>query len=107
MTHPLATTAGLKRIMTPGSTLRITNHLRPEASRLTVVLPKTNTVDLVTHAEGAKRGSHLAWPKRGDLRPDEHDDRTVHVDRDGDPFLTITVMESEQLDALQAPKVGA
>lgn len=104
MKHPLSTVSGIKKALEPGSTLRLVNHIRPQASRTTVVLPKTNTVDLVTHAEGAPRGSHLRWPKAKQLRPDEDDLRTVHIDHvDGEtrtPFLTITVLESEHLDAL-------
>lgn len=93
--HPLGSVAALKRTLTPGTTLRMVNHLRPQASRLTVVLPKTNSVDLVTHAENAPRGSHLRWPKAADLRPDPEDHRKVHIDSDGTPFLTLTVLESE------------
>lgn len=104
MNHPLSTVAGIKRALTPGTTIRLVNHLRPQASRTTVVLPKTNTVDLVTHAEGAPRGSHLCWPKAKQIRADEDDLRTFHIDHvDGDkrvPFVTITVLESEYLDAL-------
>lgn len=98
-THPLGTVAALKRVLIPGVTIRINNHLRPQASRITVVLPKTNTVDLVTQAEGAPRGSHLCWPKAKQLRVEPDDGRTVHIDHvDGTqrvPFITITVLESE------------
>jgi hypothetical protein len=93
--HPLGSVAALKRALEPGATIRIVNHIRPQANRLATVLPKTNTVDLVTTAEGAPRGSHLRWPKAADLRPSPDDQRTVHIDKDGVPFLTITVLESE------------
>lgn len=104
MSHPLATVAAVKRALTPGTTIRLVNHIRPQASRTTVVLPKTNTVDLVTHAEGAPRGSHLRWPKAADLRAEESDPRAFHIDSDGAPFLTITVLESEYLDALDVTR---
>jgi hypothetical protein len=92
--HPLGTVAALKRALTPGVAIHIENHFRPVATRDTVVHPKTNTVDLVTEAPGAPRGSHLRWPKAADLRPFEGDDRRVHIDKDGTPFLTITIKEA-------------
>lgn len=92
----LGTVAAIKRTLTPGTTIRLVNHVRPEASRVTVVLPKTNTVSLVTAAQGAPYGSHLRWPKAADLRTlDTDGPNTFHIDRDGEPFLTITVLESE------------
>lgn len=92
--HPLGSVAALKRALTPGTTLRLVNHVRPHASRITTVLPKTNTVDLVTAAEGAPRGSYLRWPKAAELRPGP-DDRTVHIDKEGESFLTITILEGD------------
>lgn len=89
--HPLGTVAALKRTLTPGTRIHMVNHLRPVATRHTVVHPKTNTVDLVTEAPGAPRGSHLQWPKSADVRPDPGNPARVHIDRDGTPFLTLTI----------------
>lgn len=92
MTHPLSTVAGLKRYLVDGTTLRLENHIRPHASRTTFVLPRTNTVDLVTWAEQAPQGSHMRWPKAADIRPG-NTNRQVHIDSDGQPFVTLTVIE--------------
>jgi hypothetical protein len=92
-THPLGTVAALKRALVPGTTIRLVNHVRPQASRTCAVHEKTNTVDLVTTAPDAPRGSHLSWPKAADLRPGDND-REVHIDNQGQPFLTITILEA-------------
>lgn len=102
--HPLGSVAAFKRACEPGATLRIVNHIRPQASRLATVLPKTNTVNLVTTADGAPRGSHLRWPKAADFRPDPDRPDTVHIDFDGKPGLTITVLESEHLETRGASR---
>ena len=104
--HPLRTVSALRRVLVPGTTLRIVNHRYPQVSRTTVVLPRTNTVDLVTHALDRRTGkdveSHLPWPKRADLHPDETDSRVVHISHDGvKKFLTVTVLECDD------PTVGS
>lgn len=87
------TLARLKRELRPGVMIRIVNHVRPQASRLATVLGGTNTVELVTtRARGDSRPSHLRWPKAKDVRGGD-DDQTVHIDSDGQPFLTITILE--------------
>jgi hypothetical protein len=93
----IKTVAELKRRLVPGTRIHIENHKRPVATRDTVVLPETNSVDLVTLAPNTTRGSHTQWPKRSELLPGD-DDRTVHIlqtDRDAQlvPFLTITILE--------------
>lgn len=107
MTHPsmLSTVAGIKRALTPGTPVRIVNHLHPDISRTTTVHAKTNTVDLVTYAtnkSGKVIGSHTEWPKKKQLRMGDTPD-TFHVDHvDGEtrtPFLTITVLD----DAADVP----
>lgn len=92
----LTTTAALKRAMRPGATLRIVNHRRPQASRLTVVLAKTNTVDLVTQAKdphGNDVESHLPWPKAKQLSAGDLPNTVNIADETGQPFLTVTVLE--------------
>lgn len=93
----IPTVAALKRTLTPGLglKLRLVNHIRPEASRVCEIHPKTNTVDLVTTAPTAPRGSHLRWPKAKDYRPDAVDPATFHIDSEGKPFLTITIILKE------------
>ena len=87
--------AAIKRQLVPGVTLRIVNHIRPVANRVTTVTPKTNTVDLCTWAENAKGEqveSHMRWPKAADLRPGDLPN-SFHIDSDGTPFLTVTILE--------------
>lgn len=85
-----ATIAAFKRAMVPGTRIHIDNALRPVANRYTVVLPKTNSVNLVTAHPGAERGSHLRWPKKGMVAHDG--DTWALLDDAGDPWLTITVL---------------
>ena len=115
MSHPLATTAALRRALTPGTIVKIENHWHPHTSRTTTVHAKTNTVDLVTYAynrEGKLVPSHMSWPKKGEVRPGA-DDRTVLIDKPEQvgprgqrigttmvPFLAITILEGEHPDAL-------
>jgi hypothetical protein len=88
----IETVTALKRTLTPGTKLRLVNHKRPVANRDCEVHPKTNTVDLVTTAPQAPRGSHLRWPKARDYRPDPTDPATFHIDSEGEPFLTVTIL---------------
>lgn len=62
------TVAALKRTLVPGTRVHVENFRFPDISRDTVVLPETNTVDLVTHVvdkDGNDRKSHLPWPPAG------------------------------------------
>lgn len=67
--------AQLKRACTAGTRLQITNHPRPEISRVTIVT-KTSTVDLITRARDRDgkivEHAHLGWGKAGDWTFDEH-----------------------------------
>lgn len=100
------TVAHLRRTLTPGTRIRITNYVRPAGSRDTRVHEKTNTVDLVTWGintlTGEQVGTHTAWPKAADLRPG--DTETVfHIDQAGKPFLTVEVIGDEHPEATTWP----
>lgn len=88
-----ATVSAFKRAMAHGTPIRIDNRLHPAANRDTVVLTKTNTVDLVTAHPEAPRGSHIGWPKKGGV---VHDGvRTWGlVGDDGAVWLTVTVLDA-------------
>lgn len=85
--------AHMRRTLTPGTRIHIENHFRPAATRDTVVLAKTNTVDLVTEGrgrDGSIVASHLAWPKAHELSGSGN---TFELAKNGAPFLTITLVE--------------
>lgn len=90
------TTAALKRRLTPGTPIRVTNHLHPHLCRDTTVSPRTNTRALATYAtnnEGVVVTSYTDWPKAHRLTWDPATPDTVHIDHGpGEPFLTITVL---------------
>lgn len=86
--------AALRRAMVPGTVIDIVNRRRPVASRTTTVLPKTNTVDLVTSHPDAPHGSHLAWPKAGQVLTDGTAFFIVDPDS-GDWWLSITPVSDE------------
>lgn len=100
------TVAHLKRTLTPGTRIRITNHFRPMASRDTHVHDKTNTANLVTwgteRATGRPAASFLTWPKAGQLRGEENPN-VFHIDDEGRPFLTIEVIGDDHPDAASWP----
>ena len=102
------TLAHFKRTMTPGTRLRITNHVRPAGSRDTRVHEKTNTVDLVTWAQPprgtdvAAVSSHLGWPAAKNLRGDESPN-VFHIDREGIPFVTIEDIGDDHPEAATWP----
>lgn len=97
--HPLSTTAGLRRALKPGTAVRITNHVREAASRVTTVHAKTNTRDLVTYATnaaGAVVPSHTAWPKAAQLDPDPEYGNVVTIrNADGSRFLTLVILSTD------------
>lgn len=101
--------AEMKRRLTPGTRIHIDNHRRPVATRDTVVLAQTNTVDLVTHGvdgNGKDVESHMEWPPADALRPNDDGSvtvmeyeraraglrRTGAVTVGDEPFITITVL---------------
>lgn len=87
-----ATVSAFKRAMAHGTPIHIDNRRRPVANRDSVVLAKTNTVDLVTAHPDAPEGSHIGWPKKGGVVHDG--DRTWGLLADGEVWLTITVLDA-------------
>lgn len=103
---PKLTVAHIKRTLTPGTKIRVTNHIWPRQNRDTVVHARTNTVDLVTWAvnnyTGEEVDSHLGWPKAKDLRAGDTDN-VFHIDGDGTPIVTIEVISEDHPDAATWP----
>lgn len=99
--HPLATTAGLRRALKPGTVVGITNHIRPEASRLTTVHAKTTTRALATYGSdrnGKVVDSWTNWPKAAALDPDPEFGNIVTIrTENGSAFLTLVVYSSAKL----------
>lgn len=62
------TVADLKRLLIPGTRLRLVHSLMGPCDKLRVVA-KTNTVDVMFTGDGIEEGnvSHLAWPKASRL----------------------------------------
>lgn len=112
------TVAHLRRTLTPGTRVRIVNHRLPHISRDTRVHAKTNTVDLCTWAvdkSGQEVASHTPWPKAAELRGDDADPDTFHIDStprgprgqatgDPVPFLTVTVIRDDHPEAADWPE---
>lgn len=90
LTFSPTTTAAFKRAMAVGTRIHVGNKRFPEVTGERVVLPKTNSVDLVTSHPKAPQGSHLAWPKKGGVVHDG--DRIWGIVENGEVWLTITVL---------------
>lgn len=89
-----ATVADMRRTLTPGTRVKITNHRFARLCRETVVTSKTNTVNLVTWGEnplGRKVEFHAAWPKAERLTRDDAGAWHVADDR-GQPFLVFEIL---------------
>jgi hypothetical protein len=98
----MTTIATLKKSLTPGVRLRITNHLRPHTSRDTRVHSKTNTVALYTWAldlTGKLVPSRLDWPKAKQLRGDDNPEVFHYDNADGSPFLTVEIIGPDHPEA--------
>lgn len=102
---PKTSVAALRRALTPGTRLRITNHKRPHVSRDTVVHVNTNTIGFYTWAindTGRIVLTRTAWPKPAQLSGDDAPG-VFHISQDGKPFLTLVVIEDDHPDASNWP----
>lgn len=102
---PKLSLAHLKRTLTPGTRLRITNHRRPVASRDTRVNDDTNTIGLYTWALNASQevvSTRTMWPKAADIRSGDVEG-VFHIDQAGKPFLTVEVIGDNHPDAAAWP----
>lgn len=87
------TLAALKRLLTPGTRVHITNHYIPGDSRVAEVLENRTTEFSLTHPRAGDGGSWIRWPKASQVV--ENDDGTVTILGGGtaqgpeEPFLTL------------------
>lgn len=100
-----ATAAHLKRTLTPGTRVRITNHRRPTASRDTRITHRTNTIGFYTwwiNHDGKLVEGRTLWPKAADISADSAG-AVFHIGKDGQPFITIEVIGDDHPDAASWP----